>query len=103
MGSLFHVRLYTGVTQDMLRTLQRRGFTLAVSALAENCLSLTDWQIAADTIIAVGNEAGGVSAETLAAADTVVKIPMAGSAESLNVAAAAAILMYEAAKDGGRI
>ena len=55
------------------------------------------------TIIIMGNESAGVSRELIEKADTVVKIPMAGSAESLNVAAAAAILMYEAAKSCHRI
>jgi len=55
------------------------------------------------TVIVMGNESSGVCPELIAAADRVVKIPMAGSAESLNVAAAAAILMYEAAGKSGRI
>ena len=45
--------------------------------------------------LVVGNEGGGVSPEVLAAADLRVGIPLRGRAESLNVAAAAAILLYE--------
>jgi TrmH family RNA methyltransferase len=43
--------------------------------------------------IAVGNEGAGVSDEILAAADRTVGIEQSGGAESLNVAAAAAILL----------
>lgn len=42
-----------------------------------------------------GNEGAGLSAELLEAAQTVVSIPMAGKAESLNVAAAAAVCLFE--------
>ncbi len=44
----------------------------------------------------VGNEGDGVSPELVAACDTRVTIRLGGSVESLNVAAAAAILLYEA-------
>jgi TrmH family RNA methyltransferase len=45
--------------------------------------------------LVVGNEAEGVGAATLAAADLVVQIPMAGAVESLNVGVAAGIGIYE--------
>jgi TrmH family RNA methyltransferase len=43
----------------------------------------------------LGNEGAGLSAKLLAAADRVVSIPMAGKAESLNIAAAAAVCLFE--------
>ncbi len=45
--------------------------------------------------LVLGNEGNGIRKETLDAADSVLKIPMAGRIESLNVAVAAAIVMYE--------
>jgi TrmH family RNA methyltransferase len=45
--------------------------------------------------IILGNEAEGLDAEILEYADEVVKIPMSGRADSLNVASAAAIIIYE--------
>jgi TrmH family RNA methyltransferase len=55
----------------------------------------------------LGQEAGGISEEAVADADAFVHIPMADGVESLNVAAAAAVLLYEAARQrnfdfGGR-
>lgn len=47
------------------------------------------------TALVLGNEGAGVSAETLARATRSVGIPIRGRAESLNVAAAGAILLYE--------
>ncbi len=98
MGSLFHIDIYTDVDYDALLALKKQGFSFAVSALTDDSISSTEWMAEKNTIIAVGNEAQGVSNETLSLADTVIKIPMSGSAESLNVAAAAAILMYEAGR-----
>ncbi len=48
--------------------------------------------------ILLGNEPNGLAPEVVAAADAVVTIPMAAGVESLNVAAAAAVLCFEAAR-----
>jgi tRNA G18 (ribose-2'-O)-methylase SpoU len=47
--------------------------------------------------LVIGSEGGGVS-ETLAARSTGVTIPMQGGSESLNAAAAAAVLLFEATR-----
>ncbi len=49
----------------------------------------------ARAVLLLGNEGNGISAQGRAIADQVVGIPLRGRAESLNVAAAAAILMYQ--------
>ena len=46
----------------------------------------------------IGNEAAGLSEEVTSMADKLIRIPMAGKVESLNVAVAAAVLMYEASR-----
>lgn len=48
-----------------------------------------------DLALVLGNEGNGVCIEALLAADRIIKIPMKGKIESLNVAIAAAIVMYE--------
>lgn len=103
MGSLFHVSLFNGLHYETLADWKNHGFLLAVSALSDDAVSSRVFRATNKTIIAVGNEAAGVSKTLLEMADTIVKIPMAGSAESLNVAAAGAILMYQAAGAVGRI
>jgi TrmH family RNA methyltransferase len=47
------------------------------------------------TLILLGNEGAGLSDELSALADLQVKIPMAAAVESLNVATAAALMLYE--------
>lgn len=103
MGSLFHINVFTDVTAENIAEMQQKGFALTVSALSDRAVTLGEETHTENTIITMGNEANGVSDAILALADNVVKIPMAGSAESLNVAAAAAILLFETAKARGRI
>jgi TrmH family RNA methyltransferase len=51
--------------------------------------------------LVLGQEAAGVSKELAAETDLTVHVPMAPSVESLNVAAAASVLLYEAARQRG--
>jgi 23S rRNA (uridine2479-2'-O)-methyltransferase len=50
------------------------------------------------TLIAVGNETTGLSEAWRSACDRIVRIPITGSASSLNAASAATVLLYEAAR-----
>lgn len=76
--------------------LRSAGFTVAALALDERSISLDE--LAADPpprlALVLGTEGDGLSPRTLAAADAVVRIPMAGEVDSLNVAAASAVAMY---------
>lgn len=60
-----------------------------------------DWDFARPCAVLVGGEAFGPSEDVLEMCDGRVKIPMPGGVESLNVAVAGAILMYEAARQRG--
>ena len=81
--------------------LHRAGFTVAALALSEDAVDLDDFAsspacTAPDSRVAVvlGAEGDGLAARTIAAADAVVRIPMAGGVDSLNVAAAAAVAFW---------
>jgi tRNA G18 (ribose-2'-O)-methylase SpoU len=50
------------------------------------------------TLIAIGNETTGLSSAWREACDRIVRIPMSGSASSLNAATAASVMLYEAAR-----
>lgn len=54
-----------------------------------------DYQFPQNLTLIMGNEISGVSQELLNKADEVVKIPMYGSKESLNVATSFGIIIYE--------
>ena len=59
-------------------------------------LSQTD--LTGNCCIVFGSEGNGLSAEVLAACDEAVAVPMADEVDSLNVSAAAAVFLYEAAR-----
>jgi tRNA G18 (ribose-2'-O)-methylase SpoU len=72
------------------------GFQVAALALADDAVDLREFAASAPERVALvlGAEGEGLTAEALAAADTIVTIPMAHGIDSLNVAAAAAVAMY---------
>ncbi|HEX5692939.1 MAG TPA: RNA methyltransferase [Roseiflexaceae bacterium] len=63
------------------------------SAKAETDIAAHDWT--PPTLLAIGNETWGLSANYKALCDALVRIPIGGSATSLNVASAASIMLYE--------
>lgn len=67
---------------------------LAVTTLGD-ATPLHDSPLKGSLVLALGSEGGGVSDSLLARADLRLRIPMAEGVESLNVAAAAAICLYE--------
>lgn len=79
-----------------LQVLRDSGFTVAAMALTRGAVSLDD--LAADLperlAILLGTEGGGLSARSLDLADVVVRIPMTGGVDSLNVGAAAAVVFW---------
>ena len=68
------------------------------AALVETIRAYTDADLTSPFALILGGEASGVSEDATAQADGFVYIPMARGVESLNVAAAAAVLLYEAAR-----
>ena len=60
----------------------------------KNAVNHSDIEPQSEFALIMGNEGSGVEPELLALADTTVKIPMYGKAESLNVAVATGILLY---------
>ena len=71
---------------------------LATTLDGELSLDDTGTLLSASTAWLFGGEAHGLSTEVAALADHRVRIPMSGGAESLNVAAAAAICLYQSAR-----
>lgn len=78
---------------DALRT---AGFVVAALALTDDAMSLDE--LAGDLpnrlALVLGTEGDGLSRQAIAAADVVVRIPMAGGVDSLNVAAASAVAFW---------
>jgi TrmH family RNA methyltransferase len=97
-GSLFHVDVVRGAAlEQFLPALRDAGVTLlAADGGGEAALDevADDGRLGGPVLWLFGNEARGVPADLAALADARVRIPMRGRAESLNLAAAAAICLY---------
>lgn len=94
-GSIFHVPVVRGVeTEDALASLRAKGFAVvAMDMHGEE--DLFEAELPRSAAFVFGNEAHGLPSEILEAADHRVRVPQAGRAESLNLAAAASVCLFE--------
>jgi TrmH family RNA methyltransferase len=98
MGSSFRLPLWTGARfQEAVEWCKGRGLkTVCADLRAGRAHTEIDWSVPAALVL--GEEAAGLTPEEAAAADEAIRIPMRPPVESLNVAVAAAIVLYEAAR-----
>jgi len=89
-GSLWHIPVFESVPLQELLDLGINAFSLG----ADGSKNLSQYQMLGDTLAVFGNEARGLSTEQNVDSIDVVSIPMPGNAESLNLSAAASIVMY---------
>lgn len=96
MGSLFNFPIITKISeQDLLSFCQNHNLTLYATALDNSAKASWDISYPQDCAIILGNEANGVSDNLLDKCNAKIYIPMKGDAESLNVANAGSMIMYE--------
>ncbi len=96
-GTVFSVPVATSSTDETLRWLAANEVAL-VATTPDTDLDYTDVDYSGRIAVAVGAEKHGLTDDVLAAAAYRVRIPMAGKANSLNVATSAAIVIYEAVR-----
>lgn len=105
MGNVFNVpwTYMTRTPPDYVQMLRDSGFVTAAMALRSDTLSVDDPVLSAQPKLAVilGTEGEGLKAETIAACDHTVKIPMQNGVDSLNVASASGIVFWELRKSQG--
>lgn len=102
MGSLFSLPLVeVGGPADLERWLAGRPGVQVVGTDSAGDAVLGDVDLRRPTVVVVGNEAAGASHGLRALCGTVARIPMAGAADSLNMAVAASIVLYEASRQRG--
>ncbi|MFM1873922.1 MAG: hypothetical protein RL398_3344 [Planctomycetota bacterium] len=101
MGSIFRLPVRHGLeVAAMLAFVRDHGLQLVV-ADGNSRIAHTQADLRRPTALVMGAEAAGVPAELLAAADVVVRIPLCEPVESLNVAVAAGVLLFEAQRQRG--
>ncbi|MET7302151.1 RNA methyltransferase [Embleya sp. NPDC005575] len=102
VGSLFHLPVVTGARiEDTIAALRAAGLRiLAADGAGDADLDgeLDAGGLDGPTAWIFGNEAWGLPEETRALADAVVRVPIHGRAESLNLATAAAVCLYASAR-----
>ena len=98
-GSILSVWLRrTAGYQEMLAVLKQRGYTV-VAADLDGDMQVSDLGTVDKLVLALGSEAAGLSAGLLELAGLRLRLPIArDKAESLNVAACGAVLMYLASR-----
>ena len=97
MGAVFRCPVWTVGVEELSALLKRSGIPLYGAALREDTLDArqADYSRCA---IAIGSEGRGLTDAVLAVCDRTIKIPMSEHCESLNAAAAATVLLWEAAR-----
>jgi TrmH family RNA methyltransferase len=97
-GSLFHVPVVRETDpKEVVSRLRERGWSI-LAATAQGERSVYEVPLTEPTAVLFGNEARGLPEAALALTDGTVRVPIAGRAESLNLAAAATLIIFEWAR-----
>lgn len=96
-GSLFHLPIHEGASLTEVVEAARATGLQVLAADGAGDVPLEEAPLSVPTLWVFGNEAHGLSAEARALADAVVRIPIHGKAESLNLAMAATLCLYASA------
>jgi RNA methyltransferase, TrmH family len=97
-GSSFHVPIVQATHAEAGAWLRDHGFSVLAADAAGTPVERVARQ--GRQALIVGNEGAGLTAAAAALADARVAVPIAGRAESLNVAVAAGVLLYELTRTG---
>ncbi len=94
-GALFGVPLVRAAPLEKVATALREASAAIIGAAADADDDLFDVDLSGRCAIVLGNEAWGMSPDVEALVDRMVRIPMPGPVESLNVSTAGSILLFE--------
>ncbi|MBS1538811.1 MAG: RNA methyltransferase [Bacteroidetes bacterium] len=101
MGAVFGVAIY--IVKDLLKVLLRLKLEFNASIISaeisENSKYINEFTFPKNAIVIFGNEGNGIDMDILRASDAVVSIPIQPDIDSLNVAAASAIILYQLSRD----
>jgi TrmH family RNA methyltransferase len=101
MGSAFRLPIWTKTDYGEVLAWCAESEIKTVCADVRASIAYTEMDWTGAKAIVVGPESTGLTPDEVAAASAVVRIPMRGQVESLNVGVAASILLYEAARQRG--
>lgn len=96
VGCVFTQNVITASSEEIISYLKQKDFTILAAALTENSIPYFKADFTKASAIVLGTEDTGLSQTWLDQADEVIKIPMEGKIDSLNVSVSGAILIFEA-------
>lgn len=94
MGACFRLPVYETAVNALLPLLESAGLPLYATALREDTVDIKTADLSRSAVV-IGSEGKGISRELLDLSQKTLKIPMRERCESLNAAAAAAIVLWE--------
>lgn len=98
MGSIFHLPIYRNADGiKLVKNMNKMGINTLAAHLKGDRVPY-DVDMTKGCAVIIGNEAKGLSDELSDVAESLVKIPMPGKAESMNAGVAAGVLIYEAVR-----
>jgi len=102
LGSIFFTKIVTiesmKMLADYIKTQKAKSNMEIIGSDSTGSVSLDDCKIKRPIMVIMGNEAKGMSVKLKELCDKIIKIPMEGNVNSLNVSCAASILMWEVYK-----
>lgn len=98
MGSAFRLPIITAAEPDEVLTFCQQHGVQITGATGAADIAYYDYDWSQPTLLVLGNEARGVSADLLDRCDVRLRIPLHAGVESLNVAAAGAAMLFEAVR-----
>ena len=96
-GTLFAIPVVEASSDEVLAWLRKNNIQI-LAATPHTDFGYYDVDLKKGTALVVGTEQYGLTDKWMNSADLKVKIPMLGQADSLNVASATTILLYEAVR-----
>ncbi len=100
-GAVFRLPVFAGVEPGPIFEQMRRKGVRIIAADRESPLRIHEADLSGALAFLIGNEAGGLGEEIRRSADVRLSIPMLAEINSINAAMAAAIFLYEAARQRG--
>jgi TrmH family RNA methyltransferase len=103
LGSIFFTKIAIIESMEKLKEyieMQKKKNNMKIIGTdSSGTLSVNDYKLARPLMVIIGNEAKGISVGLKEVCDSIIKIPMNGNVNSLNVSCAASIIMWEVFKN----
>ncbi len=94
MGAIFNIKILKTTKNNFKKMINSKKINLIGTSLKSQ-IDYRDGKWEKPIILLLGNEQDGISTELEALCSQLVKIPMIGSSDSLNISVSAGICMYE--------